>query len=544
MIAFDLQALQSIGNAERGIARYVGEVVRALVAGPHRDLVDLYLWNDRFPRPDRLDDLGLGDRLQPFSAMRGREVDVLHVNSPFEVPHLTDLAPPLRARRTVVTCYDLIPFVFPQHYLQHGQLNAYYRTRLALIASADAVVTDSLSAKHDIAEHLGVASERITVLGAGVGDQFVPPTTSITDRMTALRRSIPGLCARYVLVPTAADWRKNSIGAIEAFGRLPFEVRNRHQLVLFCRLVDDQRRELVEAAEDAGVADRVVITGYVADDLLVTLYQTAELVMFASFYEGFGLPVLEARRCGARVICSDSSSLPEVMPDPVGRFNPFDGAAATEALLGALTDPGRAAALDRVPIPEFTWELAADRLAGVYRDLVAGLPARRPSPAGAPVRMAVVAPLPFDEDIRAMENLRLVEALDAIDGIELSVFVPGWRPTGMSQCPCPSFHLSALPTAWECGDVDHVVYVLGDSVPASLARIAQLVPGHAVVHDDVPSVLDDRILTRFVRRGSDAESCYALDPDTVVVDWDDADDAGAAAAVIVATVLGTVRSGV
>lgn len=534
MIAFDLQALQSIGNAERGIARYVTEVVRALVAGPHPGAVDVFLWNDRFPYPSRLDELGLGDRLRPFSSMRAESVDVLHVNSPFEVPHLTDLVPPVRARRTVVTCYDLIPFVFPQHYLAHGQLNAYYRTRLALIAGADAVVTDSLSAKLDIAEHLGVPQHRITVLGAGVGDQFTPPTTPLADRMAALRTAIPNLSARYVLVPTAADWRKNSLGAIEAFGRLPADVRSRHQLVLFCRLVDEQRRELEAAAADAGVADQVVITGFVPDDLLVLLYQTAELVMFATFYEGFGLPVLEARRCGARVICSDSSSLPEVLPDPAARFNPFDPDDIAATLLRALTDVDYAAELDRVPVPDFTWALAAERLVEVYRELVTDLPTVAARPAGAPRRVGVVAPLPFDDDPRAMENLRLVQALDALDGIELSAYVPGWRPTGMSQCPCPSYHLSALTTAWECGDLDDVVYVLGDSVPAAVARVAQLVPGHVVVHDDVPSVIDDRILRRFVKRGSDAERCWGLDPATVVVDWDDPDDATAAAAQIVA----------
>lgn len=535
MIAFDLQALQSIGNAERGIARYVTELARALAAGSDRDLVDLFLWNDRYPYPARLDELGLGDRLQPFSAMRGREVDVLHVNSPFEVPHLTDLLPPVRARRVVVTGYDLIPYIYPQHYLDHGQTNAYYRRRLGLLASADAVVTDSESAKVDIARFLGVPQGRITVLGAGVGTQFTPPDQPLAERVAALRAAIPGLAAHYVLVPTAADWRKNSIGAIEAFGRLPAPLRARYQLVLFCKLIDEQRRALEEAAERAGVADRVVITGYVPDDLLVQLYQSAELVMFATFYEGFGLPVLEARRCGARVICSDSSSLPEVLPDAAARFNPFvtDDIAAT--LERALTDPTFAAELDRVPIPPFTWELAAERLAGVYRELQAGLPARSARPDGAPRRVALVGALPFDGAPEAMANLALVKALDALDGIELSVYVPGWRPTIASQCPCPGYHVSALSNDWQCGVVDEVVYLLGEDVLPVVARTAQLVPGHVLLHGDLPASLDDRALRRFVRRGSDAERAYALDPAVTVLDWPDRDDATTAATQLAAT---------
>jgi glycosyltransferase involved in cell wall biosynthesis len=539
MIAFDLQALQSIGNAERGIARYVTELARALAAGPGRDLVDVYLWNDRYPYASRLDELGLGDKLQPFSAMRGRDVDVLHVNSPFEVPHLTDLLPPVRARRIVVTGYDLIPFLFPQYYVEHGQSNAYYRRRLGLLASADAVVTDSESAKVDIARFLGVPERRITVLGAGVGSQFAPPVAPLDERIAALRAAIPGLAAHYVLVPTAADWRKNSIGAIEAFGRLPAALRDRYQLVLFCKLVEAQRRALERAADRAGVADRVVITGYVPDDLLVQLYQSAELVMFATFYEGFGLPVLEARRCGARVICSDSSSLPEVLPDPAARFDPFvtDDIAAT--LERALTDVGFAAELDRVPIPPFTWELAAERLAAVYRGLQAGLPAPLARPHGAPRRVALVGALPFDGAPEAMANLALVKALDAIEDVELSVYVPGWRPTFASQCPCPGYHVSALSNDWQCGAIDDVVYLLGDDVPPAVARMAQLVPGHVLLHGDLPVPLDDRALRRFVRRGTDAERAYALDPAAVVLDWDDRDDATAAATQLAATLQAT-----
>ena len=85
MIAFDLQAMQSVANGERGIARYVTEIAKALV-DRHLDEVDLFLWNDLLPYPPRLDELRLGDRLRSFSEVRGRSVDVLHINSPFEYP--------------------------------------------------------------------------------------------------------------------------------------------------------------------------------------------------------------------------------------------------------------------------------------------------------------------------------------------------------------------------------------------------------------------------------------------------------------------------
>ena len=139
MIAFDLQAIQSIGNSERGIARYVTEIARHLVAGPFGERIDLFLWNDRLPWTDRLADLGVGDRLRSFADVAGLDVDVLHVNSPFEVPNSIDQFPPVRSRRVVTTCYDLIPYLFPDRYLSDRYASGAYRRRLALIAAAGAL---------------------------------------------------------------------------------------------------------------------------------------------------------------------------------------------------------------------------------------------------------------------------------------------------------------------------------------------------------------------------------------------------------------------
>lgn len=234
-----------------------------------------------------------------FPQMRGRPVDVLHLNSPFEGLRIADFMPPVRARRVVATCYDLIPYRFPKEYLGNPLARARYRNRLALLTVADALVTDSQSAADDAAELLGVDRGRLNVIGGGVGPRFRPPDRSLAERMRALREVMPAIGPRFVLVPTGMDWRKNTMGAIEAYSRLPAQVRERHQLVLSCRLDDHHRAELDAHAERLGVTGRVLVTGYVSDDTLVTLYQTAELVYFASVYEGFGLPVLEARRCGA-----------------------------------------------------------------------------------------------------------------------------------------------------------------------------------------------------------------------------------------------------
>jgi glycosyltransferase involved in cell wall biosynthesis len=107
------------------------------------------------------------------------------------------------------------------------------------------------------------------------------------------------------------------------------------------------------------------VTGRLDDDDLVTLMQTAEVVCFPSYAEGFGLPVLEALHCGARVVCSDTSSLPEIVRDPAARFDPWDVGSITTALTAALVD-GAGAVLAPPPGGGHSWSATAAAVAAVY----------------------------------------------------------------------------------------------------------------------------------------------------------------------------------
>ena len=224
MIVFDVQALQSEVHGGRGIGRYVFDLARTL-HHEYPDVVDVYAWNDRLPPAPDLDRLGVGDRLVPFSELAGREVDVAHVNSPFEMLDIADFAVPVEARRLVATCYDVIPYRFADAYLTDPRGAARYRARPALLASADAVVTDSHCAADDLVELVGVDPRRIMVIGAGAGGMFVPPVDSEATRLARLSDGLPTIRPGYVLVPTGMDWRKNAPGAIAAYGRLPVDLR-------------------------------------------------------------------------------------------------------------------------------------------------------------------------------------------------------------------------------------------------------------------------------------------------------------------------------
>ena len=483
MIVFDLQALQSAAHGERGIARYVADLAETL-AKEHPHVVDVFAWNDALEESPRVRELGLGDRLQPFSSLRGEVVDVLHINSPFESLRLRDLVVPVRAERTVVTCFDLIPYRFPARYLVDPIRSARYRTRLGLVVSADAVVTDSRSAADDVHELLGVSRRRLSVIGAGVGPQFCAPSDSLESRVSKLRESLPDLSARFVLVPAGMDWRKNIHGALRAFGLVPERRRRLHQLVLTCKMDERERAWVGRLADECGVADQLLITGYVSDDDLVRLYQSAELVFFPSFYEGFGLPVLEARSCGARVVCSNSSSLPEVLPDPEARFDPARPEEMAALLTRALDDPEFAVRLDRVPDPGFSWSRTARQLVEVYRS-VQGEPRRSfGSPTRSSKRLAFVTLLPPTPSGIADHSERIIDAIhDELVGVDVTVFVDGVATESAGR-PYPVHELATLPARWSQGEFDAVVYCFGNNpFHRSAYSMLQIVPGHAFVHD-------------------------------------------------------------
>ena len=481
MIVFDIQAVQSIEHGERGIARYTGELARALQAR-HPDLVDAFAYNDALPYVARLDTLGLEGKLRSFSELRGQRVDLLHVNSPFEQPSIGVLAAPVIAERTVVTCYDLIPYRFSDIYLPDAGAKAWYQSRLGMLVSSDAIVTDSQSAADDVVRMLNVDARVVTSIGAGTAEQFAPPTDSLAERMVELNKVVPALSPGFVMVPAGPEWRKNLDGAVEAYSQLDPELRQRHQLLIASKIAEGQRVKFFDYCQERGVANDVVVTGFVTDADLVRLYQSAEVVLFPSKYEGFGLPVLEARRCGARVITSNVSSLPEVMPEPTALFNPYDTDDIAAKLLGALTDVDVIALLDRAADPGFTWERAADTLADVYAEVIG----RQSLPHGhARRQIALAAPLPLYKPDVAKRTLALVAQLETETESDVTIFVQNDGQRFAQDWGRNVLNVRILPARHAAGEYDDVLCVLGDEdIEKAFAGIARIVPTQLAVWPD------------------------------------------------------------
>jgi glycosyltransferase involved in cell wall biosynthesis len=478
-VLFDVQGIQSPAHGDRGIARYLLDLVHAFERLPSSP-ISSYLLNPELPPPPSLE--RLDGRLRTNDRVSASEASVYHVGSPFEPDVPLARIWPIAARelRLIVTLYDLIPEIFPEHYLADPNWRQRYRSRTELVRRADAVVTISETTAEDAIRRLGLRSERVHVVGAAVAEQFRPPENRETAAAEA-RAAMPWLEPEFLLYTGGFDFRKNIDRLLQGYALLPRVLRDRHQLVVVCKLADEERALLERRTSELGVGARVHFTGFVPDADLVLLYQGTLLFVFPSLYEGFGLPIAEAQACGAAVVASRSSSLVELVPQEEAQFNPLDPASIEAALERALTDDALRTRLQEAPaIERQSWSTVAERTAAVYEGLLAGKRRRttRPRP-----RLACITPLPPNPSGVADYSYRLLGELAEycrVDAFFDDVFGDVEGPPGVRAEPIWKF-----PAKDAARDgYDQVIYCLGNSeFHAAALSLLPRRPGVVLAHD-------------------------------------------------------------
>jgi glycosyltransferase involved in cell wall biosynthesis len=275
-------------------------------------------------------------------------------------------APDLEAC-TAMIVYDLIPWLRPDVYLTDPVSLRFYTDKLVGMKVAGLLLAISESSRQEAIGHLGVDPSRVVAISSAANDGFAPAPED--DALAEVRhdpRSTLGITRPFIMYsPSGIDPRKNNEGLIEAFAHLPPDLRDRHQLVITSRFRPADHERLRLHAHKVGLrGDELVLTGYVSDADLIALYRTTELFVYPSIHEGFGLPVLEAMSCGAPVIGSDRTSVPEIIGRDDALFDPTSIPAITQAMAAALGDDAFLDDLRKhglVQSRNFSWERTAER---------------------------------------------------------------------------------------------------------------------------------------------------------------------------------------
>lgn len=281
-----------------------------------------------------------------------------------DIYHCPDFVlPPLRDAAGIITVHDLAFLRVPE--CADPSLRRYLSAAVPRsLQRAKHVLADSGNTRQDLIELLNVAPKRISVVPAAVDQQFRRVEDPRLLREVRRRYSIDG---PYILSTGTLEPRKNLARLIEAHARL----RQRFQTAPPLFIAGGRGwlyEDVLESAQREG-QDHVRLLGYVPDQHLPSLYSMAELFVFPSLYEGFGLPPLEAMACGTPVVCSNRPSLPEVVGDAALMVDPEDEDALCEAMQNVLVDPSTRQALSRKGLSQaqrFTWTQAAERLLEAY----------------------------------------------------------------------------------------------------------------------------------------------------------------------------------
>ncbi|TEU13552.1 MAG: glycosyltransferase [Anaerolineales bacterium] len=284
---------------------------------------------------------------------------------PVDIFHSTDFVlPPVRQARTILTVHDLTFMRLPE--CAEAGLRAYLNKVVSpSIERADLLLADSQSTKNDLIELLGVSPDKIEVVYAGVERRFRPMKGEMALRRAKKRYRLD---SPFILSLGTLEPRKNFTGLIEAYALMG----DKELKLVIAGGKGWLYDEIFARVEELGLEDKISFPGFIADEDLPALYNLAELFVFPSLYEGFGLPPLEAMACGTPVVTSDRPSLPEVVGGAGLMVEATDSQELAKAMERVLTDENLRREMREKGLKQaakFTWEAAAEKLLDVYRML-------------------------------------------------------------------------------------------------------------------------------------------------------------------------------
>ena len=392
-IVIDLQGAQS-GSRHRGIGRYSLALAQAMVrnAAGHEIIVvlsglfpqtiepiraafdgllpreNIKIWYS--PGPVNALDAGNDWRRKTAELIReyfieSLEPDVLHIASLVEgfddnAVHSVGL---LASRIPVaVTFYDVIPLIQSEVYLRpNPRFEACYRKKLGHLGKADLFLAISESSRQECIEHLAIEENRVVNISAAADSHF--RRVALPAAAAGELRKKFGLTRQFLMYSGATDERKNHLRLIRAYASLPADLRAKYQLAIVGGMPGPHRVKFEEWLRYCKLtASDVVLTGRVTDQELSALYGMCDLFVFPSWHEGFGLPALEAMSCGAPVIGSNNTSVPEVIGRDDALFDPFDEESIVQKICQVLRDEDFRANLSEHGLRQaarFSWDRSA-----------------------------------------------------------------------------------------------------------------------------------------------------------------------------------------
>jgi glycosyltransferase involved in cell wall biosynthesis len=367
-IVIDMQGLQT-GSRYRGIGRYTEALVKAIIRNGKEHEIFLLL-NGLFPQTIapvikdfssllRSQQMKIWEALGPTAyiesdndwrrvaanymrqeCIRKIAPDIVLLTTLFEgfgddfIADISEVEEENCLTATIL--YDLIPLMNPKEYLADNRVRKWYDDHVKTLKKSNILLAISESSRNEGIELLGYPGNKIFNISSAVDEQF--QIRDLTLEEDQIRKRF-GLSKAYLMYSGATDPRKNHIRLIQAYAQLPDQIKKNHQLAIVGGMPDAHKEAFMAEAKRCGLSEEEFrIVGRVDDNSMVNLYNLCKGYIFPSWHEGFGLPALEAIKCGRPVIASNTASLPEVIGDVNALFDPFDIGDMSAKIYRLLTD--------------------------------------------------------------------------------------------------------------------------------------------------------------------------------------------------------------
>jgi len=366
-------AINTLGSQGRayGGARYIRSLVSWLAKVDPKNEYVLYVSREDVPR---FSGLAPNFQLVPTVAYRPLRILWEQAGLPWDLERRRVdvyhgpgfVAPLIKTTRQVITIHDMTFFLLPE--CHHFTKRHYFRCLIPkCVRRANQVIAVSENTKRDIIRVLGSEGEKIKVVYHGKDEGFHPDRAATTS---CRLRAKYGLPMRVILFVGLIEPRKNLERLVRAYAKL----KNLHQdsCLLLAGRLGWGYQAVFRAVSESGVKDRVILPGFIPERELPSLYNLADVVVYPSLYEGFGLPVLEAMACGVPVVTSRVSSMPEIAGDAALLVDPYDVGDIAQALERALVDRAlreRLANEGPKRCQPFTWQRTARETLAVYEEV-------------------------------------------------------------------------------------------------------------------------------------------------------------------------------
>ncbi len=372
--------VSSAVNQRAGIGRYTRQLVKNLLRPDSEDYFSLFTFYG--DEKGFSQDVGSAEKVEFKSkhypgrffrfmlfALYATGLSPDFLVSPLDLFHSPDhVFPACKKIPTVLTIHDLAFLIYPENYTR---INRRYLMAMIpkSVRNARKIITDADNTKKDLVRLLKVPEEKIHVIHPGIESRFRPMSK---DNGTEIRARYYVPNDFYLLYVGTLEPRKNLANLIKAY----YEIKNnkgiQHKLVI-CGAAGWLYQKLFKLVVELDLQNDIVFTGHIPDEHLPAVYSRAELLIYPSIYEGFGLPPLEAMACGIPVICSNTSSLPEVVGDAAILIDPYNIEKIAEAMIRVISDEDLKSELKEKGLKRakaFTWEKTAEETLKVYREAV------------------------------------------------------------------------------------------------------------------------------------------------------------------------------